>query len=157
MYASVCENLTLPFVSHYSRLGFIRRQAERVYAQELAGRLDIRAPRLDTSVANLSGGNQQKVALGKWLGRAPTVLLADEPTRGVDVGARSKIYEIIRSLGDAGVAVLLISSEVEEIMGLAHRILVMHRGRIVRELPGDAGEDAILTAAFGSGLTSRLL
>lgn len=145
---SVQDNLTLPSLGDFTVGGFVRRRAEAGYAQELAQRLDIRASRLTIPVAALSGGNQQKVALGKWLGRRPSVLIADEPTRGVDVGARATIYEIIRDAADQGLAVLLISSELEEVMGLANRILVMHRGRLVRELPGHAAEDEILTAAF---------
>lgn len=149
MHASVRANLTLPSVPEHARFAFVRRRSEYAYAQELVDRLDIRTPSLETPVATLSGGNQQKVAFGKWLGRAPSVLIADEPTRGVDVGARPKIYKILRSLADQNVAVLLISSELEDIMGLAERILVMHRGRIVDELPGNAPEGEILAAAFG--------
>jgi ABC-type sugar transport system ATPase subunit len=100
-------------------------------------------------VSLLSGGNQQKVAIGKWLVRTPTVLIADEPTRGVDIGARFTIYELIQRLADDGLAVVVISSELEEVMGLADRIIVMHRGRVAAELPGDAQEDHILSVAFG--------
>jgi ABC-type sugar transport system ATPase subunit len=103
----------------------------------------------DMLVSLLSGGNQQKVAIGKWLVRTPTVLIADEPTRGVDVGARFTIYQLIQRLADQGLAVVVISSELEEVMGLADRILVMHRGHLAAELPGDAQEDHILSIAFG--------
>jgi ABC-type sugar transport system ATPase subunit len=109
---------------------------------------------IDLPVAMLSGGNQQKVAIGKWLLRDPSILIADEPTRGVDVGARSTIYQLIQQLADSGLGVLLISSELEEVMGLANRILVMHRGRLVAELAGDAQEDHILHTAFGGDATA---
>jgi ABC-type sugar transport system ATPase subunit len=102
------------------------------------------------AVSALSGGNQQKVALAKWLVRPPKLLIADEPTRGVDVGAKLAIYRLICDLAADGVAVLLISSELEEVMGLAHRVLVVRNGRIVAEHAGDeANEEAIMRSAFG--------
>jgi simple sugar transport system ATP-binding protein/ribose transport system ATP-binding protein len=102
-------------------------------------------------VNTLSGGNQQKVLFARWLFRTPKVFIADEPTRGVDVGAKLAIYELIHSLARQGIAVLLISSEHEEVLGLAHRVLVMRAGRIVAELSGEAmSEDAVLHAAFAT-------
>jgi simple sugar transport system ATP-binding protein/ribose transport system ATP-binding protein len=112
-------------------------------------RVDVRARGAGAKVITLSGGNQQKVLFAKWLFRPPRVFIADEPTRGVDVGAKRAIYELIRSLSDEGMAVLLISSEHEEVLGLAHRVLVMRSGRIVAEFDQDTmNEDAILRAAF---------
>ena len=112
-------------------------------------RVDVRARGTGTKVITLSGGNQQKVLFAKWLFRPPRVFIADEPTRGVDVGAKRAIYGLIRSLSDEGMAVLLISSEHEEILGLAHRVLVMRAGRVVAEFDQDTmNEDAILRAAF---------
>jgi ABC-type sugar transport system ATPase subunit len=103
-----------------------------------------------TRVAALSGGNQQKLLYARSTLCAPRVLLADEPSRGVDVGAKREIYDLIVSLADEGLAVLLISSEMEELLGLAHRVLVMREGRIVGELEGDEMTEAsITTAAFG--------
>jgi ABC-type sugar transport system ATPase subunit len=99
-------------------------------------RLQVKAPGPDTAVGRLSGGNQQKVVIGKWLSRQPRVLILDEPTRGVDIGARAEIHRLIRRLAADGVAVIAISSEAEELPELCDRVLVMAEGRIVRELAG---------------------
>jgi ABC-type sugar transport system ATPase subunit len=115
----------------------------------------VRTPRSTVPINALSGGNQQKVLFAKWLLRRPRVLIADEPTRGVDVGAKRAIYNLIHSLASEGMAVLLISSELEEVLGLAHRVLVMRGGRIVRHLDGDEmTEDAIMSAAFATELSA---
>jgi ABC-type sugar transport system ATPase subunit len=148
--ASVHDNLTLPHLAGLARGGVLARRRARTQARDTIERTGIKTASADSPVATLSGGNQQKVALGKWLLRPPAVLIADEPTHGVDVGAKRAIYDLICSLAADGMAVLLISSELEEVMALAHRILVMHQGRLAAELPGDAGEDEILTAAFGA-------
>jgi L-arabinose transport system ATP-binding protein len=101
-------------------------------------------------VAKLSGGNQQKVVFARWLAREPKVLILDEPTRGIDVGAKAEIYRLIEELAEAGMAILLISSEMTELRGLADRILVMHGGRIAGELRGEAAtEEAVLDLAMG--------
>jgi ABC-type sugar transport system ATPase subunit len=146
----VHDNLTLPHLAGLARGGVLARRRARTQARDTIERTGIKTASADSPVATLSGGNQQKVALGKWLLRPPAVLIADEPTHGVDVGAKRAIYDLICSLAADGMAVLLISSELEEVMALAHRILVMHQGRLAAELPGDAGEDEILTAAFGA-------
>jgi ABC-type sugar transport system ATPase subunit len=113
--------------------------------------MDVRAKRPTARVGTLSGGNQQKVLFAKWLFRRPRMFIADEPTRGVDVGAKRAIYELIRSLAEQGMAVVLISSEHEEILGLAHRVLVMRGGRVVAELDRETmSEEAIMTAAFAA-------
>ena len=104
-------------------------------AAELTKTLDVRPPGVDRPVRTLSGGNQQKVVLARWLLRDCRVLLLDEPTRGVDVGARSEIYALIRSLAARGLAVVVVSSEMEEVLGLADRVLVVREGRIVHEGP----------------------
>ena len=120
--------------------------------EELAKRVDVRASRLSAWVSTLSGGNQQKVLFAKWLFQAPRALLADEPTRGVDVGAKRAIYELIQTLAADGLAVLLISSELEEVLGLAHRIVVIRSGRLVAEFDGrTATENDVLHAAFATG------
>ena len=103
-------------------------------------------------MTTLSGGNQQKVLFAKWLFRRPKLLIADEPTRGVDVGAKRQIHELLLGLARDGMGVLLISSEIEEVLGLAHRVLVMRAGRVVGEFEGDAATDeAVMTAAFTAG------
>jgi ribose transport system ATP-binding protein len=146
---SVVENTTLTHLDDFSTLGVVQRRAERSAARGMLDRCDVRAPSFSAPVITLSGGNQQKVLFARTLLGEPRVLLADEPTRGVDVGAKLAIYELLVSLADEGMAVVLISSELEEILGLAHRVLVMRSGRLVAELEGEAmTESAILAAAF---------
>jgi ribose transport system ATP-binding protein len=127
---SVRDNLTLPTLDAYTRLGVIARSAEAAAAQEIATALTVKAPSLETPVATLSGGNQQKVVLGKWLARKPRVIFFDEPTQGVDVGAKAEIHVLIRRLADEGAAVVMISSDLDEIVGHSDRVAVMHEGRI---------------------------
>jgi simple sugar transport system ATP-binding protein/ribose transport system ATP-binding protein len=147
---STIENATLSRLDDFSRLGVVRRRAERNAAKAVLDRCDVRAASYSAPVGTLSGGNQQKVLLARMLLCGPRVLLADEPTRGVDVGAKRAIYDFLAGLAAEGLGIVLISSELEEILGLAHRVLVMRRGRIVAELAGDAmTEPAILAAAFG--------
>ena len=113
--------------------------------------LDIRAASVDAPVGTLSGGNQQKVLFAKWLVRTPKVLIADEPTRGVDVGAKRQIHELIARLAAQGMAVLLISSELEEVLGLAHRVLVMRRGQVVARYESEeATMERVMSAAFAA-------
>jgi rhamnose transport system ATP-binding protein len=147
---SVTENVSLASLDGVSRYGLVRRGAERRRAREALDRWAVRASGYGAPVASLSGGNQQKVLFARMLLCRPNVLVADEPTRGVDVGARRAIYDLLVGLADEGVGVLPISSELEEVLGLAHRVLVMAAGRIVAELRGDAiTESAVLAAAFG--------
>jgi simple sugar transport system ATP-binding protein/ribose transport system ATP-binding protein len=151
MLRSVLENITLPYLSEISAAGVITAREERRRARALIAKLDVRARSTATPVNALSGGNQQKVLFARWLFSGPRVLIADEPTRGVDVGAKRAIYELLSVLAAAGTAVLLISSEVEEIIGLSHRILVMRGGRLVTELDGrTASEDEVMHAAFAT-------
>jgi simple sugar transport system ATP-binding protein/ribose transport system ATP-binding protein len=146
---SVTENVSLASLGQFSRLGFVRRRAERRTVQRMLGRLDVRASSQAAPVSTLSGGNQQKVLFARMLLCGPRVLVADEPTRGVDVGAKRAIYDLLTTLAADGLGVLLISSDVEEILGLAHRVLVMRMGQITAELTGgDLTEAAILSAAF---------
>jgi simple sugar transport system ATP-binding protein/ribose transport system ATP-binding protein len=146
---SAIENATLSRISDYSALGVVRRPSERRAARAVLDRCDVRAASYGAPVDTLSGGNQQKVLLARVLLCGPRVVLADEPTRGVDVGAKRAIYDFLASLAAEGLGIVLISSELEEILGLAHRVLVMRLGRIVAELQGDAmTEAAILAAAF---------
>ncbi|MBB4662166.1 simple sugar transport system ATP-binding protein/ribose transport system ATP-binding protein [Conexibacter arvalis] len=151
MLRSVGENITLPHLRLVAGGGVVRRRGESARARELIERLGVKCDGADAPVASLSGGNQQKVALAKWLMKTPRVLIADEPTRGVDVGAKSAIYDLLRGLAAQGVAVLVISSELEEVLGLANRVLVMRRGRVAAELSSDeATDEKVLTAAFGT-------
>ena len=145
---SVTENVTLATLARFARLGVVRAGPQRRATAELTQRLSIRA-RLNSPLWSLSGGNQQKVLFARGLLRAPRLLIADEPTRGVDVGSRRAIYDLIADQARAGLGVLVISSDFEELVGLAHRVLVMRGGRIVAELTGGRiNEHEILTAAF---------
>jgi len=127
---TVRENITLPALASYSRLGLVRRAAEAQAAGEIARMLTVRAPSIEAAVATLSGGNQQKVVLGKWLARRPRVIVFDEPTQGVDVGAKAEIHRLVRRLADEGAAVVMISSDMDEIVAESDRVAVMHEGRI---------------------------
>jgi ABC-type sugar transport system ATPase subunit len=147
---SVEANLTLAVADRISRLGVISRPRRRRLVDELVGRLDIRLASPRQPVRALSGGNQQKVLLGKWLATEPRVLLLDEPFRGVDVGAKSEIFAAIERLSRAGMATLLISSDLPELIGLSHRVLVLRDGRLRGELGhGEASEEAIMALAVG--------
>ncbi len=148
---AVRENISLPdFCSGCSKIGWLDERREARIAEEQVKALDIRTPGLAQNVEFLSGGNQQKVALAKWLAIGPKVLILDEPTRGIDVGSKSEIYRLIRRLADEGLAVIMISSEMEEILGLSDRVLVVHEGRqkgiLERE---EAGEESIMRLATG--------
>ena len=148
---SVSENVTLSSLAQLSRAGMVRPRPERRAVRDMLTRVDVRGGGQAVVASELSGGNQQKLLFARSLLRDPRVLIADEPTRGVDVGAKRAIYELLASLTESGLGVLLISSDVEEILGLAHRVLVMRAGRIVAELTGDeATEAAIIGAAFGA-------
>jgi len=151
MMRSVRENLLLPTLDDYARTGVVMPGRERARAGELSRDLGIRTPSLDAPVTTLSGGNQQKVLFGKWLARPPRVLIADEPTRGVDVGAKRQIHELLIELAVQGMAVLLISSELEEVLGLSHTVMVMRRGRIVAAYEGEeATMQRVMSAAFAA-------
>ena len=127
---SIRENVSLPSLRKFSRLGLINRQSESAAAEQQMDSLSIKAPATATRVLNLSGGNQQKVVLGKWLAMNPRVMIFDEPTRGIDVGAKAEIYRLMRGLADDGAVILMISSDMEEILNVSDRIAVMHEGEI---------------------------
>src|SRR5437773_1031222 len=147
---SVSENLSLVILRRLSRLGFINHASERTVAHDVVRRLDIRTPGIGVPAATLSGGNQQKVVVGKWLAAQPRVLIMDEPTRGVDVGAKAEIHRLMSELAVRGLAILLISSELPELLGMSDRIMVMHRGRIAGELSRDqATQEKIMAMATG--------
>jgi ribose transport system ATP-binding protein len=124
------QNVTLASLLDYARMWLVSSAAERKIAKEQATSLSIKAPSIDTQAVTLSGGNQQKVVLGKWLSMRPRVMFFDEPTRGIDVGAKSEIYALMRNLADNGVAIIMISSDMEEVIGVSDRVAVMHEGRI---------------------------
>jgi len=142
---SIMHNITLPRMDYVSNKGRIDTDLERQTADHYLESLGIKAPTVEQYVANLSGGNQQKVLLGKWIYSKPDVLILDEPTRGVDVGAKYEIYQIINELVEEGKSVLFISSELPEILGMCDRIYVMNKGRIVAELPAEeATQESIM-------------
>ena len=142
---AVYKNITVSTLQRFASGGFLNNRAEREAAAGLAKSLDLRPPGVDHPVRNLSGGNQQKVVLARWLLRDCRVLLLDEPTRGVDVGARSEIYALIRTLAANGVAIVLVSSEVEEVLGLSDRVVVLREGRAVHTGPAqDIDEHQVL-------------
>jgi ribose transport system ATP-binding protein len=127
---SVRENITLPNLAAFTRLGLVNRRAEAAAAREIVANLTVKATSIDAAVDTLSGGNQQKVVLGRWLALGPRAILFDEPTQGVDVGAKAEIHRLIRRLADEGAAVVLISSDLEEIVAECDRVAVMHDGRV---------------------------
>ncbi len=131
----VRENISLASLQKVSGFGFVRRGKERAEAQASVSRLRVRTPSVEQRVGNLSGGNQQKVVLGKWLETPLKLLILDEPTRGIDVGAKREIYGIMNSLAQDGVAILMISSELPEVLGMADRIIVVRDGRVAGSLP----------------------
>ncbi|WP_030664134.1 sugar ABC transporter ATP-binding protein [Streptomyces rimosus] len=145
MLESVTRNVSVSTLSRFSRAGWLDRTAERTAAQQATRELVLRPDNPDAQVKNLSGGNQQKAVLARWLLRGCKVLLLDEPTRGVDIGARAELYAVVRGLADEGLAVLLVSSEVPEVLGLADRVLVLREGRIVHTAPaGELDEHRVL-------------
>ncbi|MFE1442787.1 sugar ABC transporter ATP-binding protein [Streptomyces sp. NPDC058739] len=145
MLEPVTRNVSLSTLGRFSRLGWIDRSAERVSARRATRDLALRPDSPETLVRNLSGGNQQKAVLARWLLRGCRVLLLDEPTRGVDIGARVELYALIRRLADDGLAVLVVSSEIPEVLGLADRVLVLREGHVVHRAPaGDLDEHRVL-------------
>jgi len=146
--ASVEDNLTLATLRRFARGGLLDAGARAQAARAQVETLRIRTPDLGTPVERLSGGNQQKVVLGRWLLAEPRVLLLDEPTRGIDVGARAEIYRLIGELITRGLAVVLVSSDLPELLGLSHRVVVLNRGRIAATLEGEhATPEAVMAAA----------
>jgi ABC-type sugar transport system ATPase subunit len=144
------ENVSLPFLDRLSRFTWVRRRAERAIARDYFARLRVRAPDVDFVVAGLSGGNQQKIVLAKWLAAGSRLLILDEPTRGVDVGAKAEIHGIVDRLTEQGSAILLISSELPELLNLSTRILVLRAGRIVGEVPrAEANQEVLLRMMAG--------
>ncbi len=147
---NVCHNITLPSLRKYTRFGLIQNGRERVTAQAQVESLKIKTPNTDVLAMNLSGGNQQKIVLGKWLAMQPKVMILDEPTRGIDVGAKAEIYRLMRALADQGTVILMISSDMEEVLNVSDRIAVMHEGNITGVLErADCAEKNIMQLAVG--------
>lgn len=148
---NVRENISLPNLESYSSAKIINRTKETNAAKQACKAINIKTPTPEMRAANLSGGNQQKVVLAKWLTFAPKVLIFDEPTRGIDVGAKTEIYQLIRNLAADGVSVIVISSEMEEVLGISDRIAVMHEGRLTGILErAQFSEEAVMRLATGT-------
>lgn len=147
---SIRENISLPGLKRFSNYGLVNSTIERRTADIMCRQINIKTPNSEVIAANLSGGNQQKVVLAKWLALSPKVLIFDEPTRGIDVGAKTEIYSLIRNLAADGVAILVISSDMEELLGISDHIAVMHEGRITGQLNREEfSEEAIIRLATG--------
>ena len=145
---SAADNIALPSLHSRQLAGFIRMGTERAVVDEAAERVDIRGRVRQVEVGALSGGNQQKALFAKWLVEPPTVFLIDEPTRGVDIAAKANIHKLILELAERGAAVVVASSELEEVLSLSHRLAVMRQGSIVAEFDRSASPDEIMAAAF---------
>jgi ribose transport system ATP-binding protein len=148
---SVKNNITLPGLNDFARFGLVNRSQESEAAESQSKTLGVKTPNIDALVSNLSGGNQQKVVVGKWMLQNPKVLILDEPTRGVDVGAKAEIYHLMRNLTEQGVSIIMVSSDMEEVLGVSDRIAVMHEGSITGTLTRDQfSEEAIMRLAVGN-------
>ncbi len=151
---SIRENIALPSLGEMQCGGFVREGQVVALGERMRDLLGIRTSSMEKALGLLSGGNQQKVVLAKWLARGPKVLVLDEPTRGVDVGAKAEIYRVVEGLAAEGAAVLMISSDLEEVLRLSDRVLVMHEGRLAGEVKGaDLSEEAVMELATGTFLT----
>ena len=149
---SVGQNISMTRLKHLTRGPFLNFNAEKMLAEGYVESLRIKTPNVRETVRNLSGGNQQKIVVAKWLATKPRILIVDEPTRGIDVGARAEIHRLIVALArDEGLAVVVISSDLQEVLRLADRVLVMHDGQITGEFTrAEATQEAVLTAALGN-------
>jgi len=147
---SIAANVSLPIVERLSRLLVVDRAQERQIATDYSKQLQVRSTGVEQAASGLSGGNQQKVVIAKWLATKPTVLLLDEPTQGVDIGAKAEVHRIISQLAGQGMAIVLISSELLEVLGMADRIVVLHEGRVAAEFArDDATQERVMAAATG--------
>jgi rhamnose transport system ATP-binding protein len=150
MDLSIERNVTLPRSRKLSRLGLLFGAAERDEAYRWTERLQTKLRRLSDPVGTLSGGNQQKVVLAKWLSTSPKLLIVDEPTRGIDVGTKAEVHRLMSSLAADGIAIVMVSSELPEVLGMADRIVVLREGRVAAEISrADATEEAVMYAAMG--------
>jgi rhamnose transport system ATP-binding protein len=156
MSMSIVTNITLPTLKRYTnKLGLIRRGRERETAEKFKDRLSIRTPSIQLEAGKLSGGNQQKVVLSKWLNTQPRLLILDEPTRGIDVGAKAEVHQIINELAQEGMAIILISSDLPEVLAMSDRILVMREGQQMGIFDRqEATQEKVMTAAMGQASAS---
>ena len=151
MSMSITSNISLPTLKKYTnRLGLIKRRQEKDTAEKFRERLNIRTPSIQLEAGKLSGGNQQKVVLSKWLNTRPKLLILDEPTRGIDVGAKAEVHHMINELAQEGMAIIMISSDLPEVLAMSDRVLVMREGQQMaifnRE---EATQEKVMTAAMG--------
>ena len=150
MNFSIASNVTLAILQKVSRLGLLDPRREQKIASEYSSQLNVRSAGVEQLVSALSGGNQQKVVLGKWLATNPSVLILDEPTRGIDVGAKAEVHRIISDLAARGLAIILISSELPEVLAMADRVIVLHEGRVTGTFPrSEATQERVMFAATG--------
>jgi ABC-type sugar transport system ATPase subunit len=147
---SVGKNISMTIFRRISKFGIVNHDNETMISQEYIKQLSIKTPSIHQKVAFLSGGNQQRVVIAKWLATKPKILIVDEPTRGIDVGAKAEIHQLLNDLANQGMAILMISSELPEIIGMSDRVLVIHKGRIKAELEGKKkNEEDIMRYAVG--------
>ena len=151
MPMSVTSNITLPSLSRYlSRFGVIKREKEKKTANEFKNRLQIKTPSLEQEVSKLSGGNQQKVMFSKWLNTQPKIIILDEPTRGIDVGAKAEVHAMIQELAEKGLSIICISSDLPEVLAMSDRILIMREGRQMGILASrEATQESVMSLAMG--------
>jgi len=146
--STVARNTTMAIQRTLTKAGMLTSGAENAAARIWASRLEVKTNALDTMAGTLSGGNQQKVVLAKWLATNPRVLIIDEPTRGIDVGTKAEVHRLLSELAGEGLAILMISSELPEVLGMADRVLVMREGRITAEIMrADATSESVMYAA----------
>ncbi len=145
---SVRENFSLTHLAHYARLSFVDRTAEAVGCQAFVRRLGIKTPNVEQAAAKLSGGNQQKIVIAKWVARSPKVLIVDEPTRGIDIAAKADVHRLLQELASRGMAVIVVSSDLPEVLAISDRVHVVREGRIVAELDrAQATQTSVMEAA----------
>ncbi|MDY7559505.1 sugar ABC transporter ATP-binding protein [Pseudomonas sp. 10B1] len=150
---SVLENMEMAIIPHYAAGGFIRQKALRALCEDMCQKLRVKTPSLEQCIDNLSGGNQQKALLARWLMTNPRILILDEPTRGIDVGAKVEIYRLISYLASEGMAVIMISSELPEVLGMSDRVMVMHEGEMMGMLDrGEATQERVMHLASGNSI-----
>ena len=147
---SILRNIALPSVDSFAKKSVINFKSLNDFAHRMASKLGVKAQNLDLEAGALSGGNQQKVVIAKWVGKKPDIIIMDEPTRGIDVGAKRDIYELMNELTASGVSIIMVSSELPEVLGMSDRIMVIHEGRIAGELLHDeADQEKIMALATG--------
>lgn len=147
---SINENITLPNLDHLCKKGIMDAKKLRFFAEELSGKLGVKTQSVDLPASSLSGGNQQKVVIAKWLGRLPRVIIMDEPTRGIDIGAKRDIYDLMNSLTETGVSIIMVSSELPEVLGMSDRVMVVREGAVAGILErAEATPEAVMTLATG--------